>query len=333
MAPPLACNPRLRHAGRGLLADQAGLSALEYSVLFIVICLCSVAAWRTLGDRLACRLGAAQQHLFEQLGALEPQTAFRCAAGQAQAASTATRTGIVSALAGANRPPAAPPEAPRAPGIPAPPKPPGPSPKASNPVTGLGEKVDTIVGKSPSLVRDVEELQAAGWQFEYGKPGAGSVTLRRSSKVVVDPGPGRTPESIARTFAHEVGHAEYTPEPGVPPSGLTKEEFVRTNTDKLLADEGAATLSNARARDEIRAKGGPDIGISGTQPKAYAAVYRKLKAGKITEAQARKEIAQLYGKHERTSNTKENYRRYYAKAYQTFWDKKYKGLKPGERAP
>jgi hypothetical protein len=108
---------------------------------------------------------------------------------------------------------------------------------------------------------------------------------------------------------------------------------VRTNTDRLLADEGAATLSNARARDEIRSKGGPDIRISGTQPKAYAGIYRKLKAGKITEEQARKQIAQLYGKHERTGSTKENYRRYYSRAYETFWDKKYKGLKPGERAP
>jgi hypothetical protein len=49
---------------------------------------------------------------------------------------------------------------------------------------------------------------------------------------------------------------------------------------------GAAAFHNARARDEIIANGGPDIGIRGGFDQEYIRIYEQYKSGQISEAEA-----------------------------------------------
>jgi hypothetical protein len=107
----------------------------------------------------------------------------------------------------------------------------------------------------------------------------------------------------------------------------------RPNTNADLAGEGAATLSNARARAEIKKNGGPDIGISGAQPKKYESMYNQYKGGKLTRAQAERKIGQAFGAGETTSNTKQNYRAYYSQYYVQDWNKTFPNKPSKFRAP
>jgi hypothetical protein len=184
--------------------------------------------------------------------------------------------------------------------------------------TGLGADVDAVINKSVQLRDEIRALQAQGYVFKYGAAGGGSFTSRSAQTITIDPNGKGAPASLAQSVAHEVGHGRY-PEPrDIPPNGLTHDQFIKVNVDQHLRDEGAANFENCVAREQILAKGGPDIGVAGTQQAQYLAIYADFKAGKITKDQAIDQMGQLFG-NETTSNTGENYRDYYGKKYETDW--------------
>jgi type VI secretion system secreted protein VgrG len=185
---------------------------------------------------------------------------------------------------------------------------------APKPVTAMGidkkfgADTATLAAKSPSLSKDLTALEKDGWTTKYGPAGGGTSANRATKQILIDQNKAANPQAIVQSLAHEAGHARYAG--GVDMSSRAK--FV----DSTLADEGAATLSNIRARREILAAGGKDIGIAGNpanQPTYNKAFDAFLKDGDA--AKARSTIGSIYGAGERTSTTKQPYADYYGGWY------------------
>jgi type VI secretion system secreted protein VgrG len=186
-------------------------------------------------------------------------------------------------------------------------------------VTGLGADVDALANQSPTLQADLARLQRDGWRIVYGTPGGGSFTTRPNT-ITIDGALRGNPQAVVQALSHETGHARYTPEPQVPMTGLTRDQYVSQNTQRDLRDEGAATLENARVRDELRQTSGSDVGIAGTRPNDYQQIYEQRQSGAITEEQARDQIGTIYGQNETTSNSHQNSHDYYSQQYGDAWD-------------
>jgi type VI secretion system secreted protein VgrG len=193
--------------------------------------------------------------------------------------------------------------------------------EASGPTTGLGADVDAFASRSPTLRRNLELLLAKGWKVQYGSAGAGSYCTRKDKIIVIDEGQKNHPEEVVQTLSHESGHALYTPDPYVTLDGLSKPDYVARNVNRLLKDEGEATLMNAQVRQEILNNGGADIGIAGAQAAKYEQLAAQYPAAADRDV-ARQEIADLFadGEHPSTSPD-ETYREYYSKVYSNSYDK------------
>jgi type VI secretion system secreted protein VgrG len=182
--------------------------------------------------------------------------------------------------------------------------------------TGLGADVDALAAKSPSLQKDLAQLQKDGWKIEYGPPGGGSTANRGTKTILIDGNEKGNPTAVTQSLAHEVGHATYPYKPDV----SSKDAYVKG----ALADEGAATLNNIKVQREILANGGPDIGIAGNPANqaGYNAAYDQyLKDGDAKKA--RDAMGATFGTGEITSNTHQPYADYYGDWY----DKTYGGKK------
>lgn len=186
--------------------------------------------------------------------------------------------------------------------------------------TGLGDDVDALAAKSPTLQKNLQKLSADRWQIKYGVAGKGSYCSKRTKEIVIDPNSKGDPQGIVQTLAHESGHALYQADPYVPPTGLTRQQYIDMNTKSALKDEGEATMMNCQIRKEIRNNGGPDIGVAGTQAADYAKVYDKYSAS-ADRAKGRQEIGALFadGEHPSTDPSK-TYRQYYEQPYADFFD-------------
>jgi type VI secretion system secreted protein VgrG len=195
------------------------------------------------------------------------------------------------------------------------------------PASTLGKPADDLIAKSATLTKNLNELEADGWKVEIGKEGGGSYTDRGSKTIVLDPSQVASPEQMVQTLAHESGHAKYTIEPEVPMTGLTKQQYVDANTNRELKDEGEATLTNAKVREEIQKNGGPDIGIAGNQAK-YDEIYKKY-PDPADRDKARQEVGDAFadGEHPSTDPSK-TYKQYYAKQFEDGWDNSHPGSKP-----
>lgn len=194
--------------------------------------------------------------------------------------------------------------------------------------SGLGKDVDKLAQKSPTLENNIDQLKKDGWTIKYGPAGKGSFTDRPGKTIVIDSNEKGHPEQVVQTLAHESGHARYTPDPYVPPKGLTRDQYVKRNVDRDLKDEGEATMTNAQVRQEIKDNGGPDIGIAGAQEKKYEQIAAKYPDPKDRD-KAREEIGQVFAKGEHPStDPSKDYEDYYAKTYQDYWDKHVAKKKP-----
>ncbi len=175
--------------------------------------------------------------------------------------------------------------------------------------TGLGDDVDKLAGKSPSLQADMKKLKDDGWKIKYGAPGGGSFAIRGEEQTITLDGNLRgNVTATTQTLAHEVGHAIY------PFKGDSSSKAAYVNG--TLADEGAATVNNIKVQREILANGGQDIGIAGNGANhaAYNKAYEQFLKDGNAEA-ARQAIGAQFGKGEITSNTHQPYAEYYGSAY------------------
>jgi type VI secretion system secreted protein VgrG len=183
------------------------------------------------------------------------------------------------------------------------------------------------MAKSPTLTKNVEALKKNGWTIEYGDAGKGSYTDKTKKRIVVDSNAKNSPTAAAQTLAHESGHALYTADPYVTPTGKTKDEYVKANVKRDLKDEGEATLTNVQVRNEVKENGGPDIGVAGTQAKKYEEIAAKYPEAKDRD-KAREEIGSAFAKGEHPSNApSQTYEDYYAKTYADHYDKTVKPTK------
>jgi hypothetical protein len=63
-----------------LTADAQGLSSLEYALLFVVICVGSLALWKSLGRHFACQMEQAQASFSQALGGTPEPVSALCSA-------------------------------------------------------------------------------------------------------------------------------------------------------------------------------------------------------------------------------------------------------------
>jgi type VI secretion system secreted protein VgrG len=188
----------------------------------------------------------------------------------------------------------------------------GPSGKAPPVPMGidktLGADAAALAAKSPALTKDMDTLAKDGWSTQFGPAGGGTSANRATKIISIDKNEAGKPAALVQSLAHEVGHASYQPSIDM----SSKPAFLRST----LADEGAATLSNVKARREILANRGADIGIAGNPANqaAYNSAYDAfLKDGDA--AKARNTIGSIYGSGERTSTTGQTYADYYGGWY------------------
>jgi type VI secretion system secreted protein VgrG len=214
------------------------------------------------------------------------------------------------------------------------PKAPPPAPAKAKPsvTSGLGEALDAEIDKSPKFKAKLLAVQGKGKDFtiQFADVNTqGSWCDRGQRKVFIDPKLKGNTAAILSVLAHELGHADYTPDPKVPltkctpkvadptepcpakPFTLTKEEFVNQNVEVNLKDEGEATLVNIELIEELNKNGGPQgLFVCGTQ----AGEYKKI-AGKYPDSKdrdkARHEIGAVFADKETTSTTKQKYKDYY----------------------
>lgn len=188
-------------------------------------------------------------------------------------------------------------------------------------VTGLGSSVDALTAQSPTLKSNIDTLQKGGWTIRYGDAGKGSYCDKNQKIIVIDSQLQNDSSSVTQVLSHESGHALYTADPYVSPTGRTKDEYVSLNTNRELKDEGEATLVNSKVRQEILKNSGTDIGISGTQIASYEKAIAKYTSD-VDRDKARQEIADIFADNEQPSGTPSGttYRSHYSKHYSDFWD-------------
>lgn len=195
--------------------------------------------------------------------------------------------------------------------------------------SGLGQDVDDIVNKSPTLKGNIEALQKQGYTISYGEKGKGTYVNKESKSIVIDENSKGDPMSVVQSLAHESGHAMYTADPYQGMDGKTRDEYVKANTNSNLKDEGEATITNLIVREELmKADPKMDIGVAGAQSKKYKELYEQNK-DKISDPKERDKLRQQIGdafadgEHPSTDPSK-TYRQYYGKTYEDHWDKNHK---------
>lgn len=159
--------------------------------------------------------------------------------------------------------------------------------------TGFGEKVDGLLNASRTLREKWEQMKADGWKIRLSSKRSEAdpedKTIWINPDMVKDK--ANFDANLASMISHEIGHA-VTPYPDRFES-KSKAEFVAVNTERSLEHEGAAAFENARARDEIKASTGTDIGIRGGYDQAYIDIYEQYKSGAISEAEAKARMTDL----------------------------------------
>lgn len=159
-----------------------------------------------------------------------------------------------------------------------------------------------ILAQSPTLQSDIARLQQEGYTVRWGPAGGGTYIDEGRREIVIDANSQGNGAQIAQSLAHETGHYKFSE----PDDRSSKESLVHVR----LRDEAAATINNARVRQEILAAGGPDIGFPGIHAAQYQQITDRLLSGQISEDQALNEIAEVF-KTEVTSTTGQTYEEYY----------------------
>ncbi|WP_416561994.1 hypothetical protein [Nocardia testacea] len=203
------------------------------------------------------------------------------------------------------------------------------SPHGASPVQpiGLGQEVDALVAKSPTLTAAIRDLRREGWTIRYGFAngsytdlGFDSTRNTKSKEIILDGRKATDALGAVRSLAHEVGHARYGHEPYVSKARKTKKQWLQLNVDARLRGEGEAVLVNAQARREILDNDGPDISISGQYSEKYIEIYDRYARGELSRAEARSEIATRYADERRSVDGK-RYRDYLTQYWNDHWDR------------
>jgi type VI secretion system secreted protein VgrG len=174
--------------------------------------------------------------------------------------------------------------------------------------TGLGAEVDKLAAKSPTLQKDIKDIQDKNWEITYGIAGKGSYANRDvyPPVIVIDEKFKNNPDLAVLILSHEVGHAEYSFQADY----SSKEVYVNT----CLADEGAAVMEEIKVEREINSGGRIRITALGDNAVKYNQIYDDY-LGSGDAAVARNKIGAIFRDDEITSTTHEPYGVYYGKGY------------------
>lgn len=183
--------------------------------------------------------------------------------------------------------------------------------------TGLGNNIDALVRRSPTLTARVRNIQRDGWLVRYGDRGSGDYMNSREKTITVD---GRWRDDDVGTvavLAHETRHADPQAYQGadISPDGKTREEWIKLKAMEQLRREGDAVLAEAEVRREILDDSGPEISV----PRKYVDIYEKFRQEDLSPESARDAAAEMYGD-EIMSSSRAPYREWYEKMYRKLWD-------------
>ncbi|WDS35281.1 hypothetical protein [Pseudoxanthomonas sp.] len=178
------------------------------------------------------------------------------------------------------------------------------------PATPLQDPTVTVLlQQSATLRQDLQQLRHDGFTVEWGDAGKGTYYDAPHSRIVVDRNQMGHGAAIVQSLSHEYGHHSFKE----PEDYSSRDAYV----NRSLRNEATATLSNAVVRDEIRAAGGPDIGIAGSNHVAYEKIAGDLSAGRINREAALSGIATAFGNEHPSVAPQGDYRDYYGGHYDT----------------
>ncbi len=185
------------------------------------------------------------------------------------------------------------------------------SPNSSppRPATPLQDpSLQSFLEESPTLRSGLAQLRHDRIEVIWGRAGGGTY-VDPGRAIVIDENAMGHGGRIARSISHEIGHHLFTEIP----DKSSRETYVAS----MLRGEAAATLSNAKVRQEILARGGADIGISGSgdRPKHYAAIADQYLAGRLGRDAALNQIGQVFKTEQPSVSPHSTYEQYYGDYY------------------
>jgi WXG100 family type VII secretion target len=181
-------------------------------------------------------------------------------------------------------------------------------------------KVRDLVKQSPTLRAEVLKLEQAGYSFKTGPVADGYYTDWTGKVITIDQPLGDA--TTVAHIAHEVGHGVSNQQQSIPATPtMTRDQYVNQNVDNLMHNEGEAQFNAATVRAELKAAGGPDTGIPGSQTAAYQKSYDDYTAGTITKDQAIGQMGTLMGNEHVSIPPYQAYHDYYADSFKADFDK------------
>jgi hypothetical protein len=173
---------------------------------------------------------------------------------------------------------------------PSPPPPSRPAPKPRPPVRPVPPErprtLETLIGLSPTLTADLEDLKHAGWKIIYDAADLPRAYEGDTKLIAIPKKVMSDPDAVILMLAHEVGHAKS----GInaDPSWMTLEVYV----DAKLRGEGAAVLKTIQVQRESRLPFKITAGWGNHDN--YYDIYEALISGEISESEARRQIGEIY---------------------------------------
>lgn len=188
--------------------------------------------------------------------------------------------------------------------------------------TGLGDGVDRYASLSPTLVRQIQELQNHNWSFGWNPPGEGSATYFDSkgekNKILINIkyNPQNDPDIsyaiqkekyVTSILAHEVGHAQ------------SDIQYDTSSIDACIASamkgpgsEAEAVYNSVIARKEILKNSNNQIDIfnNGNDTLEEMNLFQKIME-EHKRADAINQIGDLYSTHLTSSEPRQMYKEYY----------------------
>jgi len=181
-------------------------------------------------------------------------------------------------------------------------------------LSNFSPEVRALVKQSPTLSAQIAELEKKKFTIQAGKDGSGFWTNTATHTINIEQ--PLDDAATANRIAHEVGHATYD-KPFPTHDYYSREAYVNDGVAASMRDEGAAQFNAALVRQEVRANGGPDIGIPGTQTDAYQKAYDDFGTGQISYDQAVDRMAALMGKEHVSVGAHPLYPNFYRDFYET----------------
>lgn len=178
-----------------------------------------------------------------------------------------------------------------------------------------------LIKQSPTLRSQIFELEQKNYNFEVSTLDEGYSTDPDTRTIYIDQ-PHTDAATVARV-AHEVAHAVLLQQRFIPVTdSMTRAQYVEANVDNFMHNEGEAQFNAAQVRAEVFAASGTYIGLPGTQPLEYLAIYDKFAAGGLTKEQAIDQMGGLMGAEQVSTEDNQLYRDNYRTMFENDWDTK-----------